>query len=172
MTSEQLDIESENFTRLLQTAAFNNTKEIRHITKGINYPVEIRNLVKERRSGRRKWERARYPADKTVFNNKTQELKREIRKLKYETMKLFLINLTGDEETYYSLSKKWMKKPIMPIPPIRKGQGNWTRENKQKTDLFADHLAEVFTPNNIQNNNNIEEINTIITEEITHVIPK
>jgi hypothetical protein len=48
-----------------------------------------------------------------------------------------------------------MKKPIFPIPPIRKGQGDWAKENKQKkTDLFAEHLAEVFTPNNIQNNNN------------------
>jgi hypothetical protein len=25
-----------------------------------------------------------------------------------------------------------MKKPIMPIPPIRKGQGDWAKENKQK----------------------------------------
>ena len=35
-TTEQLDIVSEKFTSLLQTTAFNNTKEITHITKGIN----------------------------------------------------------------------------------------------------------------------------------------
>ena len=46
-TTAKLDIEAENFTRLLQTTTFNNTKEITHITKGINYPVDIRNLVRE-----------------------------------------------------------------------------------------------------------------------------
>ena len=40
----------------------------------------------------------------------------------------------------------------MPIPPIRKGQRDWARENKQK-DLFTEYLEEVFTPNDMQNNN-------------------
>jgi hypothetical protein len=40
-------------------------------------------------------------------------------------------------------------------PPIRKQTptpGPWARSNKEKTDLFAEHLAAVFTPNvNIHN---------------------
>ena len=49
-------------------------------------------------------------------------------------MKSFLINLTADEETDYLLWKtaKQIKRPIMSVPSITKGQGNWERENKQK----------------------------------------
>jgi hypothetical protein len=89
-------------------------------------------------------------------------------------MELYLANLTADEETDYSLWKatKRIKRPIMSIPPIRKGQGDWARENKQKADLFAEHLEEVFTPNDMQNNNDLEEIHNNITEEITPVTPR
>ena len=68
-------------------------------------------------------------------------------------MKSFLINLTVNEETDYSLWKttKRIKRPIMSVPPIRKGQGNWARENKQRADMFADYLAEVFIANDMQN---------------------
>lgn len=36
-TTEQLEKEAESFTRLVQTAAYNNTKEITRISKGVNY---------------------------------------------------------------------------------------------------------------------------------------
>jgi hypothetical protein len=64
---------------------------------------------------------------------------------------------------------KRIKKPVM---PIRKGQDDWARENKQKADLFAQHFVEFFILNDMQNNNNLEEINNSITEEITTVTPK
>ena len=60
----------------------------------------------------------------------------------------------------------------MSDPPKRKGQEDWARKNKQKADLFAEYLEEVFTPNDMQNNNNLEEIDNIMTEEITPVTPK
>lgn len=81
-TKEQLEEEVENFTSLIQTAAYNNTKEITYVTKGVNYPTEIRELVREKRRARRRWQQSRDPADKTRLNNKTQQLRREIQNLK------------------------------------------------------------------------------------------
>lgn len=53
-TIEQLEKEAVNFTRLVQTAAYDNTKEVTHVTKGVNYPVKIRELVKEKRRARKR----------------------------------------------------------------------------------------------------------------------
>lgn len=173
-TTEQLEIEAENLTRLIQIAAYNNTKEITHITKGVNYPVEIRELVKEKRRARRRWQQSRDPSDKTTLNNKTQLLKREIQKHKEESINSYLQNLTGDEDTDYSLWKatKKIKRPITSMPPIRKDDSPWARDNKQKADLFAEHLADIFTPNQIFVNNILLDIDNPRTENITPVTPK
>ena len=47
-TTKQLDIKANNFTKLLQTATLNNTKEITHITK-----ILITHLKYEIQSGKR-----------------------------------------------------------------------------------------------------------------------
>jgi hypothetical protein len=45
---------------------------------------------------------------------------------------------------------KSTSKTLQANPPIRKQTptpGPWARSNKEKADLFAEHLADVFTPN-------------------------
>lgn len=173
-TTDQLEEEAEKFTSLIQITAYNNTKEITHITKGVNYPAEIRELVKEKRKARRRWQQSRDPADKTILNNKSQHLKREIQKLKEESIRTYLHELSAYEETDYSLWKatKKIKRPMTAIPPIRNNNGPWARDNKQKAELFAEHLAEIFTPNPGQVNLDITNIENQRTENITPVTPK
>ena len=147
-TSAELDIAVEKYVSIIQTAAWNNTKVINRKTVGINYPVEVRNLVREKRRLRRKWQQSRDPTDKTSLNNETQQLKREIQKLKEESMSAYLSKLSACEETNYSLWKatKKMKNAITAIPPIRNHDGKWIREDKLKAEAFADHLANTFRP--------------------------
>lgn len=173
-TTVQLEEEAERFVRLVHEAATNNTKEVTHILKGNNYPLEIRIMVKEKRKARRRWQQSRDPADKTVLNRKTQMLKREIQKLKEESINFYLQNLTADVETEYSLWKatKRIKRPIAQIPPIRKRDGTWAHDNKQKAEIFADHLAEVFQPNQIQSDATLEAIENLNLDDITLVTPK
>jgi hypothetical protein len=43
------------------------------------------------------------------------------------------------------------RKPTSTSPPIRKYStppGPWVKSNKEKADLFAEHLSEVFSPHN------------------------
>lgn len=173
-TVPQLEQEAVNFMKLIQKAVYENTKEITHITKGNNYPAEIRNLVAEKRRARRRWQQSRDPADKTILNNKTQKLKREIQKIKEESFNHFLRNLTADEETDYSLWKitKKVKRPVMSIPPIRKEAGPWARSNKQKADVFAEHLADIFKPNQTEIETILEEVQNNDSLEITPVTPE
>lgn len=173
-TKQQLDAEAEKFNSIIQNAAWDNTKEYTHRTVGNNYPKEIRELVKEKRRARRRWQQTRDPSHKNTLNNKTQQLKREIQKLKEESINTFLENLTADEETEYSLWKatRKLKRPNTQIPPIRKVDGTWARDNKQKAETFADHLAEIFKPNDIHSDAFIEEVENLEENEIELVTPK
>jgi hypothetical protein len=43
------------------------------------------------------------------------------------------------------------RKPASTSPPLRKystPQGPWAKSDKEKADLFARHLSEVFSPHN------------------------
>ena len=148
-TEQELDMESKKFMKAIQKAAFENTREVKHISKGNNYPVTITKLVSKKRKQRRIWMQSRDPTDKNILNNLSQKLKREIKKLKEESIDYYLQKLTPDIDTDYSLWKatRRINKHIAPIPPIRKGTGPWARDNKEKADLFASSLAEIFQPN-------------------------
>lgn len=173
-TAQELEEATESFTRLIQTVAHNNTKEITHITKGVNYPFEIRELVREKRRARRRWQQSRDPADKAVLNRTTQKLRREIQKLKEETVNSYLQGLSAYSDTDHSLWKatKKIKRTITSVPPIKSNHGSWAREDKQKADLFAQHLAEVFTPNQAQTHHLTNYIDNPNSEKIRPTSPK
>lgn len=63
--------------------------------------------------------------NKNILNNKTQQLKREIQKLKKESINSYVKNLSAKESTKYSLWKatKKLRRPINHAPPIRKENG-------------------------------------------------
>lgn len=66
---------------------------------------------------------------------------------------MYLSELTNEKSTNYSLWKatKNLKRPITHIPPIKKHDGSWARNNKQKADVFAHHLENIFCPHEINN---------------------
>lgn len=173
-TKLQLETEAEKFINVVQSAAWNNTKEYTHRTVGNNYPMEIREMVKEKRKARRKWQQTRDPSDKNILNNKTQQLKREIQKLKEESINNFVLNLRADKETDYSLWKitKTIKRPITQIPPIKKKDGTWARSNKQKAETFADHLTKIFKPNDTHTDISVDKNMNLVEEEVKLVTPR
>ncbi len=56
----------------------------------------------------------------------------------------------------YSLWKatRRFKRPCVQIPPLKNQNGQWIRKDQEKAELFAQHLASVFTPNDIQSDIN------------------
>lgn len=144
----QLDLEVEKFMNDIQQSAWDSTPNITKRVSGHNYPLEIRNLVKEKRRARRKWHQTRSPQDKNVFNRLTRHLTMEIKSWKDSTMSAYLTELSNEKSTDYSLWKatKNLKRPIAHVPPIQKRDGTWARNNKQKADTFAIHLESIFHP--------------------------
>jgi hypothetical protein len=55
-------------------------------------------------------------------------------------------------------------------PPLRRGNGTWAKENKEKAELFTEHLENTFTPNTGEDTE--DEINNEETGIIPPVTPK
>ena len=78
------------------------------------------------------------------------------------------------------------KKPQTPLPPIRKNTippGPWAKSDTEKVELFANHLAEVFTPHDNSPDTEVERELAVHTQptkriqvftvwELTQVIKK
>ncbi|WP_333765272.1 hypothetical protein, partial [Streptomyces sp. IBSBF 2390] len=63
-------------------------------------------------------------------------------------MKSYLLSLSADKETNYSLWKATKKKNVVDHhPPIKKSDGTWAKNNKEKAEEFAEHLSSIFQPN-------------------------
>lgn len=150
-TREQLEVEAEKFVCDIQQACWRNTPQIKCLMKGNNYPREIKELIAQKRRARRRWKENRTPANKNMLNNITQKVKREIQKIKNETLETFLTELTADSATDYSLWKatKNFKRPVLQNQPIRMENGAWARNNKQKAETFANYLENVFKSNSM-----------------------
>ena len=146
---EELENASETFTKLIQSTAWANTKISKSKKTSDSYPEYIMNKVKEKRKARKRWQQSRDPADKNILNNITQQLRREIKWFKENSLKNFLSNLTAGKDSNYSLWKatKKFKNTVTHRPPIMKPDGNWAKNNKEKAELFSEHLAGIFQPN-------------------------
>lgn len=176
----QLDEELEKFVISVQQTAWECTPEIKRRTVGINYPREIRELIKERRRARRIWQQTRDPQNKTRLNNLNQKLRREIRELREETFSKYLKELTSDGSTDYSLWKatKCIKRPSEQKTPIKEMDGTWARDNAQKARRFAEHLQNIFQPHESLRENSLtteieqesEEIPLVTVKEVKTTI--
>jgi hypothetical protein len=68
---------------------------------------------------------------------------------------------------FWNLAKiSCSKRPVCHKPPLKRENGTWAKENKEKAELFAEHT---FTPNT---NGEVEdELDEVINEE-TGIIPR
>lgn len=148
-TTEELDDELLTFTTQIQQAAWRSTPHIEQNCYKGQYPINIRKIAKEKRKVRRKWQHSRYPLDKRQLNKLSKNLSKALTKFENGKLQNKLQNLTYDKSTNYSLWKctSSFKPPTNHNPPLRKQNGSWAKSNEEKAKLFAEHLAEIFTPN-------------------------
>lgn len=151
-TTSQLEHEVDQITRDIQQAAWASTPTIKAKPISITYPQEIKELLAKKRKLRRRWHQSRAPLDKAALNRTSTLLSNAIKKIKNEKMSKLLKNLTYDTNTDHSLWKatKHLKRPATQMPPIMSSNGQWAKNNIQKARLFANHLEEVFQPNQNQ----------------------
>lgn len=149
-TPYELEIEVDRFVEIVQIASWNNTPKPRKTPDkyGLRYPPEIKDLVKERRKARKKWQQSRAPQHKAHLNQLSNLLKKTIKDFKNRAIGSYLESLTAKKDSNYSLWKavKGTKRPKISAPPIKINQNEWAREDKEKADVFAAHLEQTFKP--------------------------
>lgn len=148
-TRDELETDAKRTTKIIQDAATQSTPERKKTLPGKNYPLEIKQLILEKRRARRRWQNFRSPERKAEYNRLTNQLSKTLNYLRNLSFTSYLENLSPGEETNYSLYKatKRLKNPIVRSSPIKKNDGCWARSCQEKADLHADHLESVFQPN-------------------------
>uniref|UniRef100_A0A0A9YSX4 Putative RNA-directed DNA polymerase from transposon X-element n=2 Tax=Lygus hesperus TaxID=30085 RepID=A0A0A9YSX4_LYGHE len=159
-TPASVDGELEKLVHAIQTVAWECTPEIRKKLKGINYPSEIIAAIKTKRKARKKWQSTQVPALKTAWHKTAGKLRELMLEIQEATNEHYITTLTSDRDTDYSLWKatKHLKRPIVQAPPIKDAAtGKWVKCNQEKADAFACHLANIFTPNPADPNDELLE---------------
>lgn len=119
-------------------------KEIMPIGRGIpehelNYPSEIRELIKERRKARRVWHRSRNGIDKRKYNQTNNLAHQKIKEFKQNCLEKYVSELSPDADKDYSLWKatRKIKRPIHRVALSKNMQNQWVKSNNEKAELFA-----------------------------------
>lgn len=148
-SENEIEKEIDRLLDVIQSSAWESTPKLSSRRENsIIYPIEIRELVQQKRKARKKWQTTRMPQDKTALNGLCTKLKALIKVVKNETVGKYLSSLAPTKDSDYSLWKatKGLKRPKTQIPPIKTNDGKWARSAKDKADLFAEHLEETFQP--------------------------
>ena len=88
-------------------------------------------MVTEKRKARPRWHQTRHPQGKTELNNLAQQLKREIKELKNDTISGYLRELTNDNSTDYSLWKATKKHLVGLSCRSPQSENGWGMGQKQ-----------------------------------------
>jgi hypothetical protein len=133
-TTNELEKDVQQFVSDVQHAAWEATPLITTKVKGNTYAQEVRDKIATKRKLRKQWQMTRDPKLKTELNRITQDLRRTILAIKQQSIAAYLEELTDDASTDCSLWKatKRLKRPIMNIPPLRKSDRTWAKDDKEK----------------------------------------
>lgn len=171
-TPDDLDQAVQHLCVNIQSAAWKATPTQLHNQKEKSFPPNIMDKIAEKRRLRKRWQTTRAPGDKLILNRAVKDIKRHLEETKNQAIQQYLEKLTPTQATDYSLWKatKKLKQPIQHIPSIR-ANNEWARNAKQKADLFANHLAKVFTPHTSTNNVDLDDINKFLDSPFQMELP-
>lgn len=143
----------EYLTKIIQKSAWKSTPDFVESERVYANPRHVQELIKEKRKMRKVWQKYRKSDDKIKLNRMTLNLKKELNRLKNESVQNYLSKLSPFQNTNYDLWKatKKLKQPKETQPPIKTLNGKWARNNQEKADTFANHLVNVFMPWDIEN---------------------
>jgi hypothetical protein len=155
---EDLDSAIETPTKVMQQAALQSTPPLAPHKCMNNTPLEIKQLLREKRKARALWQRTHFPPNKTRYNRLTNKLKAKLKEMREASFMDYIHNLSRHD---YSIWKpvKHIRKPKESSPPIctTSTTGPWARSNKEKSELFAQYFVNIFTPHNEERDKEIEK---------------
>ena len=178
-TPEHIEQAVATLTATIQEAARTTTTPESTSRQTITIPQEIPDKIREKRKVKAKWQKHRTRENKKHLNKLAKEIKNKIKEHNNNEFTKFIGTLSTHENINYSLWKatKKIRKPIIPVPAIRKADNTWARNNEEQAEELSNRLCNTFTPHIINNSNlksHTEEDaqTTIITTDKEYTIPK
>jgi hypothetical protein len=139
-----LDKAAHYFTTLVQKAAwFSSPAKELQTTSIPNTPLHIRQILTAKRRARKVWQRSRHGNDQHQYNSLSRRLKTALQELRNSSFEHYITHLSPTDNTLWKATKH-LKSPQAPVPPIRTLNNEWARSDKDKANVFATHLADVF----------------------------
>lgn len=182
-SSAELDNAVETFTLLIHQAVSASTIENRaNFTPRrracVHVSADIRALIQQKRKLRKKWQNTRSPADKTLLNRATSELKDKLKEFRNKSISDYIENLNDNRNDDYKIWKatKYLKRPKKRNVPIKDCNDAWCRSDTRKAKAYAKHLETTFTPNTISNSNDSDVLQFLdapcqLSLPIKHITP-
>jgi hypothetical protein len=117
-TKEDLELAIETLTKIMQQAATQSTPPLEPQKRFNNIPLEIKQLLREKRKARAMWHQTHIPTDKTRYNQLTNKLKAKLKQMRDASFTDYIHSLRRYD---YSIWKpiKNKRKPNVASPPIR-----------------------------------------------------
>lgn len=142
-TTQEIDDAINQFTNVIQTAAWDATPTQMHfINNNIKIPEHIRILTANKRRARAQYQRSRLPSHKRYFNNMANSLKKTLAEHNDQLQVNYLTNLSP-KTNLWEATKKLLKHSV-PNTPLIKPDGGFTSSDVEKAELLKSHLVETF----------------------------
>jgi len=162
-TREDIDTADTKFTDILKQVAHLATPATKPHGTSTYLPSKIKCLVALKRKVRATWQKTHAPEDRRIFNNASNKLKTALHTLRNEKFTTYVSALSNSDHSIWKPIKS-RRKPRLKVPPIRKNNtppGPWAKSDDDKVELFASHLAEVYT---LKSNTPDPEVESILAK--------
>lgn len=173
-TREELDVAVEMYINTVKFAMKTATKIYNSVTHAKPDP-EIKQLCKQKRKARKKWQKTRNLDDKTIYNNLKNQLHRKANAIKIDKFEAD-VRHAGSSNNIWRITKR-LTKPSQNISaqPIETPSG-FKYCPSEKAEVLADYVTELFRDpsiNSVENDNdNIQvDFNNLEDKIIPHTTP-
>lgn len=146
------------------TKPFNNRKAINPNIP----PAYILDLINQKSRTRRRWQRTKEPPLKNQLNNLTRKIRREIEKYRIFTYRKYIENIEPGSTDLWKATKQ-ITRTKETIPTLETQDATYSTD-EEKSNLFAKHLENIFTPS-ISEENRMHFHRTISYIETHQPIP-
>lgn len=142
----EIDTNIEKLTKSISDAISTSTKQQPPTRKNNPNipPLYILNLIKEKSRLRREWQRTRSPNTKTLLNNITHLVRREIDNHRIDTYRKHIENLEPNDPGLWKATKCITRQQIT-IPTLKNDNISYSSD-EEKCNLFAEYLEVTYTP--------------------------
>lgn len=146
----EVDEAVENFTQLIHEAGYISTPTTHNNnnTNQLKVSTEIRELIREKRRLRKRWQQHRTPFNKSLFNKACKDLKNLLNEQKNQSTAKFIDEINNSKYDEHMLWKatRLLKRPTKRNVIVKNTDGSWCRTDKEVSEAFAKHLENIFQP--------------------------